>query len=164
MAAWEGVGLQVADIEVNGANVCGPYISHMTRRQTVARHCSVMLSGPSPFPLFRSLAFDLLLNTDGRRKAIVASSITVARGTEGTATHPSVVLLRKVNAAPEPSSAELPSHSLAGVRPRDHCSEREMLETKHLARGWGFMTGLWNGLITLSVPQLRVCFQDEPLS
>lgn len=39
-----------------------------------------------------------------------------------------------------------------------------MLETKHLARGWGFMTDLWNRLISASVPWLRVCFQGATFS
>lgn len=69
---------------------------------------------PSPFsvstlPSPTGWHFVLLISIGGHRVATVASGITLAfraRGKEGTATNPSVLLLGKVNSAPEPSSEE----------------------------------------------------------
>lgn len=63
----------------------------------------------STLPSSAGWHFALLLSIGGHRMATVASGITFAfraRGKEGTATNPSVLLLRKVKSAPEPSSEE----------------------------------------------------------
>lgn len=99
---------------MNGAEVCGPYISHTTRRQTVARSCSDAVRIPSflslsTLPSLADWRFVLLLSTDGLRMAVAAFNITFtfrARGKEGIATNPSVLLVRKANAAPEPYPAD----------------------------------------------------------
>lgn len=99
---------------MNGAGLWTLYFSHDKKTDS----CQTLFSDAVRIPSFLSLStlpsladwrFVLLLSTDGLRMAVEAFSVAFtfrARGKEETATNPSVLLVRKANAAPEPSPAD----------------------------------------------------------